>query len=117
MDESPENQIKEEDTIFPECWEDRYNTVVNKTPQAVVEFLDLKDIYEKFQSRAGGGSHQRISSGLINIRTTSEGQLCHVNVFVQRMPEAAELCGDMNGRIPLDVIHEGYFKNQVFPQI
>jgi hypothetical protein len=114
LDESPEYQIKEEDSIFPEpCSEDRCNNIINKTPQSMVEFLELKDIYEKVQSRAGGGSHQRVASGLINIKATSEGQLCGMNVFVQRMPEAAALCGDVNGRIPLEVNHEDYFKNQV----
>ncbi|CAB4006422.1 Hypothetical predicted protein [Paramuricea clavata] len=113
LDESPEYQIKGEDSIFPEpCSEDRCNNVINKTPQSMVEFLELKDIYEKVQSRAGGGSHQRVASGLINIKATSEGQLCGMNVFVQRMPEAAALCGDVNGRIPLEVNHEDYFKNQ-----
>ena len=114
MDESSASQ-KEEKDIFPKPCEDHFNLIINKTPQAVVDFMDLKDIYNKFQSRAGGGSRQRITSGLINIRTTSEGQLCDMNVFVQRTPEAATLCEDVNGRIPLDVHHEGYFQNQVCP--
>ena len=113
LNENIEYQV-EEDSMFPEPCQDYYNTTVIRTPQSMVEFLDLKDVYEKVQSRAGGGSHQRVSSGLINIKTTSEGQLCGVNVFVQRVPEAAELCGDTNGRIALEVNHEDYFKNQVW---
>ena len=116
MDENIESQIKEEDCMFPEPCHDHCNNTINKTPQSMVEFLDLKDVYEKVQSRAGGGSHQRVSSGLINIRATSEGQLCGMNVFVQRMPEAAALCGDTNGRILLEVNHEDYFQNQVGTQ-
>jgi hypothetical protein len=109
--------MKGNDSIFPEACVEHCNTVVNNTPQPMVEFIDLKDIYEKFQSRAGGGSHQRISSGLINIKATSQGQLCGMNVFVQRMPEAATLCGDINGRILLRVNHERYFQNQVCSRI
>ena len=111
LNENIEYQV-EEDSMFVESCHDYYNNTIIRTPQSMVEFLDLKDVYEKVQSRAGGGSHQRVSSGLINIRTTSEGQLCGVNVFVQRVPEAAELCGDSNGRIALEVNHEDYFKNQ-----
>lgn len=97
---------------------DDYTSCHNTLHQAVtttsmVEFPDLKEIYEKVQSRAGGGSHQRVACGTINIKATSEGQLCDMNVFVQRMPEAAALCGDVNGRIPLEVNHEDYFQNQV----
>ncbi|XP_046864271.1 uncharacterized protein LOC124458263 [Xenia sp. Carnegie-2017] len=96
---------------------DDYTSCLNTLHQAVtttsmVEFPDLKEIYEKVQSRAGGGSHQRVACGTINIKATSEGQLCGMNVFVQRMPEAAALCGDVNGRIPLEVNHEDYFQNQ-----
>ncbi len=113
MNESTEYQIKENDSVFPEPFEGRYNTIINEATPSVVEFIDLKDVYEKVQSRAGGGSHQRVSSGLVNIKATSEGQLCGMIVFVQRMPDAAALCGDINGRIPLGVNHEGYFQNQV----
>jgi hypothetical protein len=113
LNDSIEYQIKEEDSMFLEsCEEQRHNTI-NRTPQSMVEFLDLKDVYEKVQSRAGGGSHQRVSSGFINIRAISEGQLCGMNVFVERVPEAAALSGDTNGRIPLEVNHEDYFQNQV----
>ena len=113
VDESSDSQNEDKD-IFPKTCKDPYNNIISQAPQVVVEFMDLKGIYKKFQSRAGGGSRQRITSGLINIRTTSEGQLCDMNVFVQRTPEAAALCGDVNGRIPLDVNHEGYFQNQQY---
>lgn len=111
-DEITENEIKE-DSIFPEPCGNYCNSIINRTPQCTVEFVDLKQIYEKVQSRAGGGSHQRVSSGIINIKATSQGQLCAINVFVERMPEAATLCGDTNGRVLLEVNHEDYFGNQV----
>ncbi|CAB3987962.1 Hypothetical predicted protein [Paramuricea clavata] len=117
LNESTEYQMKGNDSMFPEACVEYCNTIVNNTPQLMVEFIDLKDIYEKVQSRAGGGSHQRVSSGLINIKATSEGQLCGMNVFVERMPEAATLCGDINERIQLRVNHERYFQNQIAAMI
>ncbi|XP_028407014.1 uncharacterized protein LOC114529408 [Dendronephthya gigantea] len=103
----------EDDMIFYDPNQDHCESMlVTTTPQSTVEFIDLKEVYEKVQSRAGGGSHQRVSSGEINIRAISDGQLCGMDVFVERMPEAAALCGDMNGRIPLEVNYEDYFKNQ-----
>ena len=79
----------------------------------MVEFLDLQDVYEKVQSRAGGGSAQRISMGTVNITAISDGQLCGIDVFVQRLPEAAALCGDTNGKVALKVTYESHFQNQV----
>ena len=111
-DETTEYEIKE-DSMLPEPCGNYCNSIINRTPQCTVEFVDLKEIYEKVQSRAGGGSHQRVSSGIINIKATSQGQLCAINVFVERMPEAATLCGDTNGRVLLEVNHEDYFQNQV----
>ena len=115
MDEDIDYELEEEeDSIFNDPNEEHCEPMlVTTTPQSTVEFVDLKDVYEKVQSRAGGGSHQRVSSGEINIRAISDGQLCGMNVFVQRLAEAATLCGDINGRIPLEVNYEDYFKNQV----
>lgn len=84
----------------------------NIVPHSTVEFLDLHDVYEKVQSRAGGGSAQRIAMGNVNITTTSEGQLCGIDVFVERLPGAAALFGDINGMIPLKVTHQSHFQNQ-----
>ena len=113
LDQNTGFQVQDEESIFSETCEDHENIITSKAPQSMVEFVDLNEIYEKVQSRAGGGSHQRVASGLINIKATSEGQLCGINVFVERMPEAAALCGDINGRIPLEVHHEDYFRNEV----
>lgn len=106
-------KITEDNCCFmAEDVEDLSKHVTNNVPYSTVEFLDLRDVYEKIQSRAGGGSHQRISKGNINITATSEGQLCGIEAFVQRVPEAATLCGDFNGKVPLTVTHEAHFQNQ-----
>ena len=74
----------------------------------------MKDVYEKVQSRAGGGSSQRIAVGNIRISAASEGQIYGLEVYVQRLPEAALLAGEEIKRIPLQANHEAHFKNQVF---
>ena len=104
---------EEEESSLPEddVQQTRRNTSV--APYSTVEFLNLQDVYEKVQSRAGGGSAQRIAMGNINITATSEGQLCGIDVFVQRLPDAAALFGDVNGKIALNVTHESHFQNQV----
>ena len=104
---------EEEESSLPEDDVQQTGRNTSVAPYSTVEFLNLQDVYEKVQSRAGGGSAQRIAMGNINITATSEGQLCGIDVFVQRLPDAAALFGDVNGKIALNVTHESHFQNQV----
>lgn len=73
-----------------------------------VEFLNLKKYYEKVQTRRDGISAQRPMDCNIRILVDFDPAWIsqNVDVFVQRHPESAKLCGDFNGRVKLKVKRE-----------
>ena len=70
-----------------------------------VQFLNLKKFYEKVQRRQDGVSTQRPMD--CNIRMLAKFEPAwgarDIDVYVQRHPDSARVCGDMNGRVKLDV--------------
>ena len=75
------------------------------TPSTTVEFLDLKTVYEKVQSRRDGGSKQRLASAQVTIKVRACAQVIAADVMVERLPMAAMLCDDITGRVRLVVDH------------
>jgi len=59
--------------------------------------------YEKVQSRVNRQSRQRLTGSKVRIVVTTDAQIAHVMVYVERAPMAAALCGDSTGRVPLKV--------------
>ncbi|XP_031557624.1 uncharacterized protein LOC116294212 isoform X1 [Actinia tenebrosa] len=66
-----------------------------------VYFLNLRSVYEKVQCRKNKHSKQRVTGAVIDMMVTYCAQIQHVEVYVERLPEAAKLCGDHNGQVPL----------------
>lgn len=59
-------------------------------------------MYQKAQSRVGKESRQRLIDARIRMIITFEAQIQSIKVFVERIPEAALLCNDFNGRVELE---------------
>lgn len=76
-----------------------------KPPGNEVKFLNLKHCYEKIQTRREGVSAQRPMDCHIRMLVVFDPSWTSktINVFVQRHPESAKLCGDLNGKVPLKV--------------
>ncbi|CAH3131630.1 unnamed protein product, partial [Porites lobata] len=72
-------------------------------PKVKVHFLGLKKEYEKVQSRVNRQSRQRLADGKVRIMIKTEAQIEHIGVYVERIPMAAALSGDVTGRVPLNV--------------
>ena len=70
-----------------------------------VEFLNLKKCYEKVQRRQDGVSTQRPMDCNIRMVATFDPTwgARDIDVYVQRHPDSAKVCGDLNGRVKLDV--------------
>lgn len=70
-----------------------------------VQFLNLKKCYEKVQRRQDGVSTQRPMDCNIKMVATFDPAwgARDMDVYVQRHPDSAKLCGDFNGRIKLEV--------------
>ncbi|CAB3979586.1 Hypothetical predicted protein [Paramuricea clavata] len=70
-----------------------------------VQFINLKKCYEKVQRRQDGVSTQRPMD--CNVRMVAKFDPTwgsrDIDVYVQRHPDSAKLCGDMNGRVKLEV--------------
>ena len=64
-------------------------------------FFNVQKCYEKVQCRKNKKSKQRVQGATINLRVTTDAPISRVEVFVERLPKAAVLCGDSNGRVPL----------------
>ena len=82
---------------------------------ADVRFVDLKEVYEKSQSRSGGVAKQRVDDGLVHMEAQSPvGQILGIKVWVLREPQAAELHRDRNGPVELPVNHGEHDIEKVF---
>lgn len=66
-----------------------------------VYFLNLRNVYEKVQCRKNKHSKQRVTGAVIDMMVTYCAQIQHIEVYAERLPEAAKLCGDHNGQVPL----------------
>lgn len=66
-----------------------------------VRFQNLKPFYEKVQCRKNKHSKQRLSGATVNMVAIMDAQIQHIEVYVERCPKAAVLCGDQNGQVPL----------------
>jgi cob(I)alamin adenosyltransferase len=66
-------------------------------PDAHVEVLDLKDVYDKVQKKTVEGSEQRIANGVINMAVSATAQVSAVRVFVRRCEKAAAKTSDKIG--------------------
>lgn len=83
-----------------------YHQKTIQPPQrSSVEFLNLKPCYEKIQTRRDGISTQRPMDCKVRMLVVFDPawNSCSVDVFVQRHPESATLCGDLNGKVKLKV--------------
>ena len=67
-----------------------------------MQFIDLNQVYHKAQSRVGRESRQRLVDARIRMLITFQAQIQGIQVFVERIPEAALLCNDFNGRVKLE---------------
>lgn len=66
-----------------------------------VVFFNVQKCYEKVQCRKNKKSKQRVQGATINLRVATDAPISKVEVYVERLPKAAVLCGDNNGRVPL----------------
>jgi len=79
-----------------------------------VQFIDLNHIYFKVQSRVGRESRQRLIDARVRMIVTFQAQIQKIKVFVERIPEAAALVGDANGRVELETKMGKLEANKVF---
>ena len=68
-----------------------------------IHFFNLKKCYEKVQCRKNKESKQRVSGATINLMITTDSPISRVEVYVERLPNAAALFGDCNGKVPLKI--------------
>ncbi|XP_031553206.1 uncharacterized protein LOC116290330 isoform X2 [Actinia tenebrosa] len=67
-----------------------------------VQFLNLHQVYQKVQSRVGRESKQRLVDARVRMVVTFDAQIEGIQIFVERVPEAAALLGDNTGRVELE---------------
>lgn len=75
-------------------------------PDIRVELFDLKDVYDKVQTKVPGISEQRIAKGWVNGVAWSAGQINSITVLVRRTPEAAARVNDTVGSVELKVTYK-----------
>lgn len=70
-----------------------------------MQFLNMKKCYEKVQKRQDGKSTQRPMDCDIRMlaKFDPSWRARDIDVYVQRHPDSAKLCGDFNGRVKLEV--------------
>ncbi|XP_031574131.1 uncharacterized protein LOC116307937 [Actinia tenebrosa] len=68
-----------------------------------VEFLNLREVYEKAQTRINRKSRQRIIKGRVDMVVTFDAQIQDIAVMVERIPKARALAGDQCGQVSLEV--------------
>lgn len=78
-----------------------------------VVFFNVQKCYEKVQCRKNKKSKQRVQGATINLRVTTDTPISKVEVYVERLPKAAVLCGDSNGRVPLKLKMENLMYSDV----
>ena len=76
-------------------------------------FFNVQKCYEKVQCRKNKKSKQRVQGATINLRVTTDAPIAKVEVYVERLPKAAVLCGDSNGRVPLKLKMENLMYSDV----
>lgn len=86
---------------------------VQPAPREEVVFFNVQKCYEKVQCRKNKKSKQRVHGATINLRVTTDTPIAKVEVFVERVPKAAVLCGDSNGRVPLKLKMENLMYSDV----
>ena len=127
----PATSIKTEPHVLPPChdllvtWDVsfyeleptkfEFPSLPFREPKAKVEFQGLKKCYEKAQSRVNKISRQRVDSGKVRIMVTSEAQIQHIDVHVERAPKAAVLFGDSCGQVRLETHKYVHHHNKVSP--
>lgn len=82
-------------------------------PREEIVFFNVQKCYEKVQCRKNKKSKQRVQGATINLRVTTDAPISRVEVFVERLPKAAVLCGDSNGRVPLKIKLENLMYSDV----
>lgn len=78
-----------------------------------VVFFNVQKCYEKVQCRKNKKSKQRVQGATINLRVATDAPISKVEVYVERLPKAAVLCGDNNGRVPLKLKMENLMYSDV----
>lgn len=78
-----------------------------------VDFINLRDVYEKAQSRVNRKSRQRIIKGKVDMVVTFEAQIQDIAVMVEKIPEARGLANDRCGQVALKVKFEKLELNKV----
>ena len=78
-----------------------------------VVFFNVQKCYEKVQCRKNKKSKQRVHGATINLRVATDVPISKVEVYVERLPKAAVLCGDNNGRVPLKLKMENLMYSDV----
>ena len=86
---------------------------VQPAPREEVVFFNVQKCYEKVQCRKNKKSKQRVQGATINLRVTTDAPIAKVEVYVERLPKAAVLCGDSNGRVPLKLKMENLMYSDV----
>lgn len=86
---------------------------IHSAPREEVMFFNVHKCYEKVQCRKNKKSKQRVQGGTINLRVTTDHPIAKVEVYVERLPKAAVLCGDSNGRVPLKLKMENLMYSDV----
>lgn len=76
-------------------------------------FFNVQKCYEKVQCRKNKKSKQRVHGATINLRVATDAPISKVEVYVERLPKAAVLCGDNNGRVPLKLKMENLMYSDV----
>lgn len=97
------------DPVFPSL-----DLCYTEDTKANVTVLDLKDVYDKGQSRRKANSEQRLLKADVRLKATAQKQIQGVSAYVERCPEAARILQDLNGRVPLEVEYskkEPFFVN------
>lgn len=86
---------------------------VQPVPREEIVFFNVQKCYEKVQCRKNKKSKQRVQGATINLRVTTDAPIAKVEVYVERLPKAAVLCGDSNGRVPLKLKMENLMYSDV----
>ena len=68
-----------------------------ESPNIQILMLDLKDEYNKVQTRSQGTTRMRVARGEVNGMVRTTGEIKSIKAFVQRTPEAAKEVNDTTG--------------------
>ncbi|EDO45539.1 predicted protein [Nematostella vectensis] len=122
-DLKPKREQRDHETYSSCCYSNTVSTYHALHPGHAwerVHFLNLRSVYEKVQCRKNKHSKQRITQAIVDMMVTYSAQIQRLEVYVERIPEAAKLCGDHNGQVPLKprmdniMLTEDYQSHQYF---